>query len=136
MSGILHDRDPRIEWRELTPDDVPFARDLLVAHTRGALPYGYHDTGSRTAWGGLVAGAINYGEVAIGATVNGGALCAVLVARYNSRAGGLVIEGATGADGFVTPEQLVQVARNLASQRGQQLVRRTVIPEQVTFEVA
>lgn len=136
MPGILHDRDPRTVWRELTVEDVPQARDLLVAAYRNALPYGYHDTGARTAWGGLVAGAINYGEIAIGATVNGGALCAVLVARHSARAGGLVVEGVTGFGDIATPEQLLTVARQLAAERGQALYARTVVPETVSYAAA
>jgi len=135
MPGILRDRDPRVEWRELTPEDVPFARDLLVAEARGALPYGYHDTGTRTAWGGLVGGAINYGEIAIGAAVNGGMLCAVLVARYSARAGGLVVEGVTGFGDIVKAQELLSVARTIAAERGQPLLTRTVIPEQVSYGV-
>lgn len=135
MPGILHDRDPRVIWRELTPDDVPFARDLLVAEARGGLPYGYHDTGARTAWGGLVGGAINYGEIAIGAAVNGGALCAVLVARYSAKAGGLVVEGVTGFGDIAPAAELLGVARTIAANRGQPLMTRQVIPEQVSYAV-
>jgi len=136
MPGILHDRDPRIEWRELTVEDVPMARDLLVAAYHAQLPYGYHDTDARTAWGGLVAGAIKYGEIAIGVQVNGGALCAVLVARYSNRAGGLVVEGVSAADGFVTAEQLLAVARRVAAESGQALLARTVVPEVVNYSAA
>ena len=81
MPGTLQASDPRIDWRDLTHADVDFVRFMIPSFMNGALPYGYHDTNAYTAWGGMVSQAIQRGEIAIGAVVNGGSLAGVLVAR-------------------------------------------------------
>lgn len=136
MPGIIQARDPKIEWRELTQADVEWSRLMIAQALRGALPYGYHDTTAQSAWGNVVNQAIIRGEIAIGATVNGGALCGLLIARAAvdaPGAGALVVECNVSMFGDELPAQMLAVARDLAQRSGVLLAQRRVVPAIVEY---
>lgn len=131
MSNILSDSGViKVTWRHLTEDDLHNVADMLWQQKRNELPVGYFNTTPRSAWFSVTASAIQYNGLAIGAEMNGGAVCAVVVATADSR--GLVMRAAIGIDD-ATRDALLKVAKDLAAQRGMTLGRLVEV-NRIDFE--
>lgn len=118
----------------LQPDEAEAAARIAWG-CEGALPDGMANTHGLTAWYSVVAGAIAWGDIAVGLRINGGAICGVAVARVDpaDRSRMLLMTCCSNYDAEWYRPRMEAAMRDLVQRRGLTLARRRTVTS-VSYE--
>lgn len=126
---LLHQSSTQVATLDpLQPDEAEAAARIAWG-CEGALPDGMANTHGLTAWYSVVAGAIAWGDIAIGLKVNGGAVCGVAIARADptDRSRMLLMTCCSAYDADFYRPKMEAVLRDMVHLRGLSLVRRRTV---------
>jgi|GEM_PF-5663507 hypothetical protein len=132
---LLHQSSTQVATLDpLQPDEAEAAARIAWG-CEGALPDGMSNTHGLTAWYSVVAGAIAWGDIAMGLRVNGGAICGVAVARVDpaDRSRMLLMTCCSAYDADWYRPRMAAAVRDLVQRRGLSLVRRRTVTT-VTYD--
>jgi hypothetical protein len=135
---ILHQSSSAtITLDPLTENDAAAVAELLWSSNRDAMPDGMANTHQRMAWWSVVAGALAWGDIALGMRVNGGAISGVAIARPDTsdQSRMLLIAAVSNFDSSTTLPLILSQARIEAQRRGRVLMRRRTETRVVYDEV-
>jgi len=118
----------------LQPDETEAAARVAWS-CEGRLPDGMSNTHGLTAWYSVIAGAVAWGDIAMGLRVNGGGLCGVAVARADAADRGrmLLMTCCSAYDAEWYRPRMEAAMRDLVARRDLTLVRRRTVTT-VTYE--
>lgn len=132
---LLHQSSTQVATLDpLQPDETEAAARLAWS-CEGRLPDGMSNTHGLTAWYSVVAGAVAWGDIAMGLRINGGALCGVAVARADPADRGrmLLMTCCSAYDADWYRPRMEAAMRDLVQRRGLALVRRRTVTT-VTYD--